>query len=81
MSSWIVHSNSFSSSNKKLELLRRQAVQTQQQIELLEKDATFLKAQYQQIVAQMEQAKKFVDPVQLELPALGNSVFRAAAAD
>ncbi|MCG3024197.1 hypothetical protein, partial [Escherichia coli] len=48
----------------------RQLAQTQQQIELLEKDLSFLKTQMQQIVAQMEQAKKFVDPVQLELPAL-----------
>ena len=53
-----------------MELVRRQSVQTKQQVELLEKDASFLKAQYQQILAQMEQAKKFVDPVQLELPAL-----------
>lgn len=53
-----------------LEMVRRQAVQTTQQIELLEKDSTFLKAQYQQILSQMEQAKKFIDPVQLELPAL-----------
>lgn len=53
-----------------LEMVRRQAVQTTQQIELLEKDCTFLKAQYQQILSQMEQAKKFIDPVQLELPAL-----------
>ena len=45
-------------------------MQTTQQIELLEKDSTFLKAQYQQILSQMEQAKKFIDPVQLELPAL-----------
>ncbi|OAL76205.1 chromosome segregation protein SMC [Acinetobacter sp. SFB] len=55
---------------QELELLRRQTTQTGQQAELLEKDASFLKAQYQQIIAQMEQAKKFVDPVQLELPAL-----------
>ncbi|MGA9698258.1 MAG: chromosome segregation protein SMC, partial [Acinetobacter sp.] len=55
---------------QELELLRRQVTQTQQQIELLEKDASFLKAQYQQIIVQMEQAKRFVDPVQLELPAL-----------
>ncbi|NNG83119.1 chromosome segregation protein SMC [Acinetobacter sp. ANC 5378] len=55
---------------QELELLRRQATQTGQQVELLEKDASFSKAQYQQIIAQMEQAKKFVDPVQLELPAL-----------
>lgn len=60
----------FQQQQQEVDLLRRQAVQTQQQIELLEKDATFLKAQYQQIVVQMEQAKKFVDPVQLELPAL-----------
>lgn len=53
-----------------LELLRRQCVQSQQQIELLEKDQVFLKEQSQQITAQIEQAKKFVDPVQLELPAL-----------
>ena len=55
---------------QELELLRRQSAQTGQQIELLEKDASFLKAQYQQIMLQMEQAKNFVDPVQLELPAL-----------
>ena len=55
---------------QELELLRRQATQTEQQVELLEKDASFSKAQYQQIIVQMEQAKKFVDPVQLELPAL-----------
>ena len=53
-----------------LEVLRRQNVQSQQQIELLEKDQVFLKEQSQQITAQIEQAKKFVDPVQLELPAL-----------
>lgn len=52
------------------ELLRRQSVQSQQQLELLEKDQVFLKQQYQQIALQIEQAKKFVDPVQLELPAL-----------
>ena len=34
------------------------------------KDQVFLKEQFQQITAQIEQAKKFVDPVQLELPAL-----------
>ncbi|MFN3893257.1 MAG: chromosome segregation protein SMC [Acinetobacter sp.] len=55
---------------QELELLRRQNVQSQQQIELLEKDQVFLKEQSQQITAQIEQAKKFVDPVQLELPAL-----------
>ena len=55
---------------QELELLRRQTVQSQQQAELLEKDQLFLKEQYQQIIAQIEQAKKFVDPVQLELPAL-----------
>ena len=53
-----------------LEVSRRQAVQLQQQIELLEKDASFLKTQYQQIHVQMEQAKKFIDPIQLQLPAL-----------
>ena len=53
-----------------LEVLRRQNVQSQQQIELLEKDQVFLKEQSQQITAQIEQAKKFVDPAQLELPAL-----------
>ena len=57
-------------SQQELEIVRRQSVQTKQQIELLEKDSAFLKAQTQQIVGQMEQAKKFVDPVQLELPAL-----------
>lgn len=55
---------------QELEVLRRQTVQSQQQAELLEKDQLFLKEQYQQIIAQIEQAKKFVDPVQLELPAL-----------
>ncbi len=55
---------------QELELLRRQSAQTGQQTELLEKDASFLKAQYQQIMLQMAQAKNFVDPVQLELPAL-----------
>ncbi|WP_180101057.1 MULTISPECIES: chromosome segregation protein SMC [Acinetobacter] len=55
---------------QELELLRRQSVQSQQQIELLEKDQVFLIEQYQQINLQIEQAKKFVDPVQLELPAL-----------
>ncbi|AXY59339.1 chromosome segregation protein SMC [Acinetobacter sp. WCHAc010052] len=55
---------------QELELIRRQSVQIRQQIELLEKDASFLKEQQRQTQAQMEQAKKFVDPVQLELPAL-----------
>ncbi|WP_374667296.1 chromosome segregation protein SMC [Acinetobacter sp.] len=55
---------------QELELIRRQALQGKQQIELLEKDAVFLKAQRQQITVQMEQAKKFVDPMQLELPSL-----------
>ncbi|WP_130802303.1 chromosome segregation protein SMC [Acinetobacter ihumii] len=49
---------------------RRIVTQTQQQIELLEKDLSFLKTQYRQIIEQMEQAKKFVDPIQLELPSL-----------
>ncbi|WP_151981321.1 chromosome segregation protein SMC [Acinetobacter guerrae] len=49
---------------------RRLVSQTQQQIELLEKDLSFLKTQYRQIIEQMEQAKKFVDPIQLELPSL-----------
>ena len=57
-----------------LEASRRLAVQNQQQIELLEKDVSFLKAQYQQIVAQMEQASQFVDPIQLELPSLQTQV-------
>ena len=52
------------------ELLRRQTSQINQQLELLEKDVSFLKTQNQQIIAQMDQSKKFVDPVQLELPAL-----------
>ncbi|WOE42313.1 chromosome segregation protein SMC [Acinetobacter chinensis] len=55
---------------QELELIRRQSVQIRQQIELLEKDTSFLKEQQRQTQAQMEQAKKFVDPVQLELPAL-----------
>ncbi len=53
-----------------VELQRRQLSQIQQQIELLEKDQSFLHAQQQQILLQMEQAKKFVDPIQLELPTL-----------
>ncbi|MDV2438779.1 chromosome segregation protein SMC [Acinetobacter gerneri] len=53
-----------------LEATRRLTVQNQQQIELLEKDLSFLKQQYQQILQQMESAKKFVDPIQLELPSL-----------
>src|SRR5690606_18888907 len=60
------------------ELLRRQSVQSQQQLELLEKDQVFLKQQYQQIALQIEQAKEFVDPVQLELPAL-HSQFKEQA--
>lgn len=50
--------------------LRRQTAQASQQIELLEKDISFLKTQYGQIIEQIEQAKKFVDPIQLELPNL-----------
>lgn len=52
------------------ESLRRQTSQSNQQIELLEKDISFLKTQYHQIIEQIEQAKKFVDPIQLELPNL-----------
>lgn len=52
------------------EHLRRQTAQASQQIELLEKDISFLKTQYRQIIEQIEQAKKFVDPIQLELPNL-----------
>ena len=37
---------------------------------MLQKDRVFLKEQYQQILQQIEQAKKFIDPVQLELPHL-----------
>ena len=55
---------------QKRELLRRQTSQAQQQIELLEKDISFLKTQYRQVIEQIEQAKKFVDPIQLELPNL-----------
>ncbi|QIO08102.1 chromosome segregation protein SMC [Acinetobacter lanii] len=57
-----------------LEASRRLALQNQQQIALLEKDASFLKAQYQQIIAQIEQAQQFVDPIQLELPNLQTQV-------
>ena len=62
-----------------LELLRRQHTQTQQQIELLEKDLSFLKTQRQQIMAQIEQAQTFVDPVQLELPHLQSQYNEQAA--
>lgn len=55
---------------QELEMIRRQALQASQQIELLEKDRAFLKAQQQQIMAQIEQAGKFADPAQLELPSL-----------
>lgn len=55
---------------QELEITRRQSVQSKQQVELLEKDRVFLKEQYQQIISQIEQAKKFIDPVQLELPHL-----------
>nr|WP_174507500.1 chromosome segregation protein SMC [Acinetobacter sp. Marseille-Q1620] len=53
-----------------LEATRRLTMQNQQQIELLEKDISFLKQQYQQILQQMEAARKFIDPIQLELPSL-----------
>ncbi|AWL29762.1 chromosome segregation protein SMC [Acinetobacter defluvii] len=53
-----------------LEATRRILEQNKQQTELLEKDLNFSKVQYQQILAQMEQSKKFVDPIQLELPSL-----------
>ncbi|TCM68056.1 condensin subunit Smc [Acinetobacter calcoaceticus] len=53
-----------------LETTRRVTVQNQQQIELLEKDQSFLKLQYQQILAQIDQAKQMLDPIQLELPSL-----------
>ncbi|OTG83907.1 chromosome segregation protein SMC [Acinetobacter sp. ANC 4648] len=53
-----------------LEAARRLIVQSQQQVELLEKDLTFMQAQYQQLLNQIDQAKKFVDPIQLELPSL-----------
>ncbi|WP_180028313.1 chromosome segregation protein SMC [Acinetobacter sp. YH16032] len=55
---------------QELEKNRRTHTQNQQQIELLEKDASFLKTQYQQIITQITQAKNFVDPIQLELPTL-----------
>ena len=61
---------------QKRELLRLQTSQAQQQIELLEKDISFLKTQYRQVIEQIEQAKKFVDPIQLELPNL-ESQFQA----
>jgi len=61
---------------QKREMLRRQNSQAQQQIELLEKDISFLKTQYRQVIEQIEQAKKFVDPIQLELPNL-ESQFQA----
>ena len=55
---------------QELELSRRQVLQATQQIELLEKDSVFLKAQRLQIHTQMEHAQQFVDPIQLELPTL-----------
>lgn len=42
------------------EILRRNSTQTTQQIELLEKDISFLQSQYQQINVQMEQAKSLL---------------------
>ncbi|MFW1857857.1 chromosome segregation protein SMC [Acinetobacter defluvii] len=53
-----------------LEATRRILEQNKQQTELLEKDLNFSKVQYQQVLVQMEQSKKFVDPIQLELPSL-----------
>lgn len=58
------------SKQQNLEATRRLLEQNKQQTELLEKDLNFSKVQYQQVLAQMEQAKKFVDPIQLELPTL-----------
>ena len=58
------------SKQQNLEATRRLFEQNKQQTELLEKDLNFSKVQYQQVLAQMEQAKKFVDPIQLELPTL-----------
>ncbi|WP_445115042.1 chromosome segregation protein SMC [Acinetobacter sp. WZC-1] len=52
------------------ETTRRLAEKNKQHIELLDKDLSFSKTQYQQVIAQMEQARKFVDPIQLELPSL-----------
>lgn len=49
---------------------RRLAIESQQQIELLEKDLSFLKQRYQSSLQQMEQTQKHADPVQLELPRL-----------
>ena len=49
---------------------RRVASETQQQIELLEKDLSFLQQHYQSSLDQIEQTQKNVEPVQLELPRL-----------
>ena len=57
-------------SQQRYDELGHQQLQNTQQIELLEKDNSFLKIQQQQILAQMQQAEAFVDPVQLELPHL-----------
>ena len=72
------HQQTSQYAQQELDLLRRQASQTVQQIELLEKDSSFLKTQYQQIMLQVEQAKKFIDPVQLELPALESQFHQQA---
>ena len=61
-----------------LEASRRLVLQNQQQIELLEKDASFLKMQNQQITAQIQHAEQFVDPIQLQLPALQQQVDQQA---
>ena len=50
--------------------LRRQTAHAKQQIELLEKDISFLHSQYQQVIAQIQEAQQWVDPIQLELPQL-----------
>ncbi|MFV5491488.1 chromosome segregation protein SMC [Acinetobacter sp. ASP199] len=64
------HQQQTQHAQQELEITRRQSVQSKQQVELLEKDRVFLKEQYQQIIQQIEQATKFIDPVQLELPHL-----------
>ncbi|MEB3753960.1 chromosome segregation protein SMC [Acinetobacter sp. MD2(2019)] len=49
---------------------RQQLTQLTQQIELLEKDQSFLKTQQQQLQQQIALAQNYVDPIQLELPTL-----------
>lgn len=57
-----------------VESTRLAALSQQQQIELLEKEQSFIKLQQQQLVQHIEQAQKIVEPIQLELPSLDSQL-------